>query len=429
MNNLYDALENCLHDIENGADAEAALMRYPDIADELRPILEASLNAKGLAVPAPSADVMRRNRAKLLQRAAEMREGNVGPLPRRFWFTSLRHLAVTLVVLVVVFASGTGLVRAASMTLPGDNLYTVKRTWEGVTLLFTIDLQKRASLEVEHENERLDELRELFANGRSAKVDFAGRVTRQNADKWLVAGFWIMISSETDMADAPVPVGAAVRVVGFTQSDGMVRVERVELLPPGSSLPKYEEENNEGSHQSGNEGPGSGSENEAPQVEETKTPEPQLESFDGILQSMDVNDIWAINGIVTDVSNAEIIGTPAIGAAVSVDGYFNSNGVFIVTRIVFVDTGSNSGSGSNSNDNENSGGNGNENNNSNDNENSNENENSNDNSGSGSGGGNDNGNDNTNDNGNDNNSGPGGGSNDNGDNGNEDNSNSGSGGD
>ena len=55
MNNLYEALEICLKDLEKGADLESVLFRYPDLADELRPILEASAGAKGIAAPAPSA--------------------------------------------------------------------------------------------------------------------------------------------------------------------------------------------------------------------------------------------------------------------------------------------------------------------------------------------------------------------------------------
>ena len=82
MNNLYETLEICLQDIEQGADIETVLFRYPDLADELRPILEASVNAKGMSVLAPSTEVVRRNRAKLLQHAAEMREAKV-PSPSR----------------------------------------------------------------------------------------------------------------------------------------------------------------------------------------------------------------------------------------------------------------------------------------------------------------------------------------------------------
>ena len=85
MNNLYEVLEVCLKDIEQGADIDTVLFRYPDIADELRPILETSVNAKAMAVPTPSKDVVRRNRAKLLQRAAELREVKVKPRSHRIW--------------------------------------------------------------------------------------------------------------------------------------------------------------------------------------------------------------------------------------------------------------------------------------------------------------------------------------------------------
>src|ERR1043165_1511355 len=96
---------------------------------------------------------------------------------QRAWLWCVRRLVVTLAVVVILFASGNGLVRAASTTLPGDHLYPVKRTWEDVLVAFTFNLQQRDALEVEHENERLQELQELFAEKRSAQVDFAGSVT------------------------------------------------------------------------------------------------------------------------------------------------------------------------------------------------------------------------------------------------------------
>src|SRR5687767_5559402 len=293
MNNLYEALESCLHDIENGADVEAVLLRYSDIADELRPIVQASVNAKSLAAPDPSVDVMQRNRARLLQRASEMRASKAGSLPRFPWLrgrnktsgvVQLRRLAVTLIVLAALFASGTGLVRAASTTLPGDNLYPVKRTWEDVLLLFTLNGQQREALEVEHENKRLEELNELFAKGRTAEVDFAGLVMLQNGNEWRVAGFPVVISSETEMPDQPVAVGAAVRVRGITRGDGIVLAERIQLLSSDASLPdvqdepENENESNEGPNQptEDNSGPGSG--DDRPQVKETETPEIESEN-------------------------------------------------------------------------------------------------------------------------------------------------------
>ena len=284
MNNLYEALEICLQDIEQGAEIETVLFGYPDLADELRPILEASVNAKSMAVLTPSAEVIRRNRATLLQQAAEMREAKGQPASRRTWFASLRRVAVMLVVVAILFASGTGLVRAASTTLPGDNLYPVKRTWEDVLLLFTFNLQQRDALEIEQETKRLAELNELFAKGRSAEVDFAGLVTLKNGTEWRVAGFPVVISPETEMPDQPVMVGDAVRVRGVTRGDGIVLAERIRLLPPSANLPDVEDdsevenENNEGPNQQNEDNSGPGSTGDSPEVEEIETPEFESEN-------------------------------------------------------------------------------------------------------------------------------------------------------
>lgn len=270
MNNLYETLEICLQDIEQGADIETVLFRYPELADELRPILEASAGAKSMAVPAPSAEVMRRNRAKVLQHAAQMREVRVKSF-QRLWLVSLRRLAVSLAVVTVLFVSGTGLVGASSNTLPGDNLYPVKRTWEGVRLLFTLNGQEREALELEHENERLHELNELLQEGRSEEVDFNGLVTSQSGNEWVVAGVRILISSQTDLREQGIAVGSPVRVRGITQGNGTILAERIQLLSSNAILPEVDGEHEGEEVNQNNSGPGSAT--EQPSVEETEAPE------------------------------------------------------------------------------------------------------------------------------------------------------------
>lgn len=375
MINLYEVLEVCLQELEQGADIETVLFRYPDLADELRPILETSVDASKMAVPAPSEAVIRRNRAKVLRHAVQMREAKANPAGR-IWFASMRRVAVTLAVLVVLFASGTGLVRAASTTLPGDNLYPVKRTWEDVLVAFTFNGQQRDALEIEHENERLQELQELFAEGRSAKVDFAGSVTSQNGTDWVISTVPVIISGQTEIRDQGqvIGVGSAVRVKGQTLDNNVVLAERIELLPAGAKLPEVpdepeiEPENHEGSNQQNEDNSGSGSDGEVPTVEETKSPEsgfqPKNESLNGTVHLMEGN-VWDVNGIPMDVSSAEIKGTPSIGASVKVEGYYDVNGVFIVKKIEFESSGSGNDNGSgvddSSNNNDNSGSNGNSN--------------------------------------------------------------------
>lgn len=260
MNNLYDALETCLQDVENGTDIETVLFRYPDLADELRPILETAVQARRAAVLDPSPEVVRRSRAKVLQQASQMREARMHST-RRLWTVPLRRILVSLAVIVALFVSGTGLVQASSTTLPGDNLYPVKRTWEDIRLLFTFDAQLREMLEVEHENERHEELRELFAEGRSEEVDFAGTVRRQTGDLWIVSKVLVVISPQTELRDGQVQVGDAVRVRGFTQADGSVLAERVDILSEGTPLPDVEDDDDDESSEFEREN--SGNDNEA----------------------------------------------------------------------------------------------------------------------------------------------------------------------
>ncbi len=292
MTDLYDALEICLQEIERGASVETALLRYPDLAEELRPLLEASVDAANLAVPLPFETVIQRNRAKVLQRSAQMREAKAKS-SQRTWFVSLRRLAVTLAVLIILSVSGTGLVQASSATVPGDNLYPVKRTWEDVLVAFTFNVQQRDALEVEHENERLHELQELFAEGRSAKVDFNGSVKSQNGNLWVVSTISVMISDKTELRGQAIGVGSAVRVKGTAQgNNNVVLAERIELLPAGAKLPDSDDEPE--SQQEKHENPtqqfednsnsGNGSDGESRTVEETKTPESVSENSNESVQ-------------------------------------------------------------------------------------------------------------------------------------------------
>lgn len=334
MTDLYDALEMCLKEIEQGADVDTVLFRHPELADELRPILETSAKAKAMAVPAPSEEVVRRNRAKLLQHASELRERNAAPAVRRTWSVPLRRVLVTFMVVAMLFMSGTGLVRASSDTLPGDNLYPVKRTWESLSLFFTFDTEKREMLEFEYENERVEELHELLASGRSATVDFAGYVTRQSGTEWRVSGITVFLSADTRLPGEPVIVGAAVRVRGQTQGTG-VAAERIELLPPGSRLPQVGDDDSELEEETREESV-QPSRTETPVPAPTAISTPEIVSFEGSVTSVQ-NNLIVVNGVVMDIRFAEEVkGTPLVGAFAKAEGYYGGSGIFMVTKIEFI---------------------------------------------------------------------------------------------
>jgi hypothetical protein len=303
MNELYDVLELCLQEIEKGTDVETVLSQYPEYAQELRPILETSVQAIQLATLGPSPEAERRGRARVLQQAAQMREAQVRP-SRRIWSVPLRRALVSLAVIGVLFISSTNLVRASSTTLPGDNLYPVKRTWEDVRVLLAFNTQEREALEVEHENERLAELNDLFSKGRSANVDFAGTVTSQNGNLWMVSKIPVLISSQTQLGTQAVTLGNAIRVRGYTQADGTVLAEAVDLLPVGIPLPTV---NEDGSLESGQEKSGSGqsvgeddsakgSGVEGPSVDATKPARQEAETAEPSKDSSSGGDISSNDG-------------------------------------------------------------------------------------------------------------------------------------
>ncbi len=357
---LFDALETCLQALEQGEDVETALRRYPDLAKDLRPILEASLHARTLAATEVPAEAQRRGRARLLQRVAELREAQRAP--RRSFLFTFRPLAVALM-LVIFFLGGTGLVRASSGALPGDNLYPVKRGWEEFSLLFVADEVEREGLELEHENERFEEIRELLARGRTEKVSFSGYVVAVNGNQLNVGGLPVNTAGAA-LPDQPVMVGAAVMVTGVTQPDGTIQATQLTFLPPDVVLPTVEPEEfeQEDSEDSSEEAPHPESDDQSEPDSQSTPDAPESDDDDQRETDYVIGDIemmqgalWLVNGRPVDVSTAEIIGIPAVGVTVRIEGYYTSDGRFVATRIEVVedDSGSGGNDDQNNNDNEN----------------------------------------------------------------------------
>lgn len=352
MNKLYDALENCLQTLEQGQDLNSVLARYPDLAKQLRPMLEASLRARASRGRGIPSDVQRRSRARLLQRAAEMREAKRAP--RRRMIPMFSRWAITLGVAGALFLSSTGLVSASSGTLPGDQLYPVKRTWEDVRLLFVFNPQGRDVLTSEYEQERLNEIDELLMKGRSAPITFSGLVMNQQNGQWMVSGIPVTVTNSTRLPADVISNGVPVTVIGTTYNGGTVDAQEIQLLQPGVSLPPLEPSgDNDQNGETDNENHGIQS---APTTENnnlqatplpvivtmpgTAVPQPQSLSqqpqkgyeFSGVIESMQGN-MWNINGQSVIADQAQIDGAVKVGSAVKFEGYYDATGQFIVTKV------------------------------------------------------------------------------------------------
>jgi hypothetical protein len=242
---LFDALEICLQALDQGADVESCLSRYPALADELRPILIAAVQARAASVTEVPAEVARRGRARVLQAAAEMREQqNAAPvLPfwrkKGFFGARFYRLALTTaVVIAFLLTGGTGLVNASSGALPGDRLYPVKRSWEGVQLAFVFDQQTKVELEHKFDHERVQEIEELYSEKRFEQVNFQGVVETQQTNVWRISGLDVAIEEETVYV-GDIIIGSRVQVIGETD-DGMIKAEQISLIAaPGVTPPVF----------------------------------------------------------------------------------------------------------------------------------------------------------------------------------------------
>ncbi len=245
--NLFDALEICLQALNKGADLESCLALFPDYLDDLRPILTAAVQTKSIAVSDVPADVMSRGKERVLQAAAEMRErlapavASASRDSRRkniFGARFLRLAITTASMFAFLLTGGTGLVNASSSALPGDKLYPVKRSWEGVQLFFVIDDNSKTVLRDEFEHKRVQEIEELYSEKRVAEVDFNGVVNSVASDIWVVGGLNIAIDQNTRFS-AEILTGSTVHVIGETD-DGVIKAGQIVLIAVPGTTPTVE---------------------------------------------------------------------------------------------------------------------------------------------------------------------------------------------
>jgi hypothetical protein len=155
---IADVLEACRVRLQRGETIAACLAAYPAYRAELASLLPLVVETQGLAYepdPTYAAGARRRFRATL----AAARENRSRELGARYRgpFGLLRRLAVPLVLVLVLSASGLGLVQASDEALPDNPLYTVKQAQENVGQVLARTPQENALLQLRLANRRFME--------------------------------------------------------------------------------------------------------------------------------------------------------------------------------------------------------------------------------------------------------------------------------
>lgn len=151
-----EVLGICLDRLQDGDTLEACLARYPAYAGRLAPLLQMAAALRTSDGPSMSAAGLRTGEARLLAHAARLRTRQRGRAPARqrrgisglLGGTRRRIAAAVLSVLLVCGVLSAGTVSAASSSLPGSQLYPVKRATEALvsSLAFTPQLQAHVHL-------------------------------------------------------------------------------------------------------------------------------------------------------------------------------------------------------------------------------------------------------------------------------------------
>lgn len=169
-----DILAKCIDDIEAGESTlEECLARYPELRDELRPLLEMAQRLQPQDV-APSAEFKQQARSRLLE---AMRSSPAPAKSSRVavpgWLKVLvavrrPSFAVTAMLILLLLAAGGGsAVYASQDSLPDDALYPVKKGVENVQLTITRNSEARAGLRSKLAQRRVEEIIAQANLGRS----------------------------------------------------------------------------------------------------------------------------------------------------------------------------------------------------------------------------------------------------------------------
>jgi hypothetical protein len=176
LKDFDEILSNCLEALESGEGLADVLARYPQAADELKPLLEAEVWLKEQkAAVEPRPGFVRASRSRLLEKIEAEPVVTGGWLERTWtqltravgsgWRVAL-EIAVAAVLLACLVLSGSGVALASQEALPGDTLYPVKVSLERVELLVTPGTAEKITLHNQFAQARLVEVQELVMEGR-----------------------------------------------------------------------------------------------------------------------------------------------------------------------------------------------------------------------------------------------------------------------
>lgn len=159
-----DIVNECLEAIIRGESEADCLARYPEQANELRPLLQMMVAARKTCSVTPRPEFRARARYEYRQAVAD---SCAGPGKAGFRWNWRWSVAIPLALMVVMICGG-GIVAASASSLPGQPLYGVKLAIERTQVNFTPSEEGRVKLYAAQAERRVDEVIALTNSGNTA---------------------------------------------------------------------------------------------------------------------------------------------------------------------------------------------------------------------------------------------------------------------
>lgn len=241
MSRKFDTvLDDCMDLLRSGTTVEDCLARYPEYAEELRPLLGLAAAVKGVPTPRPNAAGVDANRLRMLEAV----QNTVALTPKRGlagsgWLAGLlggrgsrpllRAAVALTAILLLVSLSSAVLFASAAGSLPGQTLYPVKRFGESVRLSLTFNSAARQELRTEFRLERQREVGQVLESGQQAMLEFRSHLEEIGDGYWIVGGQRVILDDDT-VIEGQVVLGATVIVHASAPGDGTLRAVKLQVL-------------------------------------------------------------------------------------------------------------------------------------------------------------------------------------------------------
>lgn len=190
INDLERIFEACLEAVQEGRTSiEEVLDRYPEIASELRPRLEAALWLQvHRTILDPRPGFVSASRSRLVERIKAEQVAQARPLSKQLKLSLVNvwrqlvpvqgsarkrfafQLAMVVMLLFSMIAGSTGVAYAAQNAIPGDRLYPMKLTIEDGQLFLMPGLAGDIGLHITFSSRRLVEMQSLITENRLAYI-------------------------------------------------------------------------------------------------------------------------------------------------------------------------------------------------------------------------------------------------------------------